>query len=221
MADLRARGEPEPSTSTASRSKAKQLSFGIIPKAVDEYRQFRGELCRPADRAEARQSRSTTSTAATSPAGRLADQLQPAPEPRRPAAGSSDRETIWALPRTPLQIRRLRPNTAAAPRPRWSAIAVAYARDFVAPSLRRRPPTEEEAEALRELDDVLATRLAGRTTTRRGDPEPHLRNRQGALRQGAACATGSRRSTKPCSARARARAWAASSRFTGSTTAAS
>ena len=33
--------------------------------------------------------------------------------------------------------------------------AVAYARDFVAPSLKRRKPTPEEAEALRELDALL------------------------------------------------------------------
>jgi lysyl-tRNA synthetase class 1 len=35
-------------------------------------------------------------------------------------------------------------------------LAVNYARDFVAPTLRRRAPTEVEAEALRDLDSELA-----------------------------------------------------------------
>jgi len=33
---------------------------------------------------------------------------------------------------------------------------VNYARDFVAPTLKRRPPSKIEAEALRDLDDELA-----------------------------------------------------------------
>jgi lysyl-tRNA synthetase class 1 len=36
------------------------------------------------------------------------------------------------------------------------ALAVNYARDFVAPNLKRRPPTPEEAAALRDLDSHLA-----------------------------------------------------------------
>ena len=35
-------------------------------------------------------------------------------------------------------------------------LAVNYARDFVAPSLQRRAPNAMEAEALRDLDRVLA-----------------------------------------------------------------
>src|SRR5439155_3891759 len=35
-------------------------------------------------------------------------------------------------------------------------LAVNYARDFVAPELKRRPPTEVEAAALRDLDSELA-----------------------------------------------------------------
>ena len=38
-------------------------------------------------------------------------------------------------------------------------LAVNYARDLVVPTLKRRPPTEMEAEALRDLDSELA-RLA-------------------------------------------------------------
>ena len=36
--------------------KAKSLHLGVIPRAVDEYWQFRGNYAEPADRAEARQS---------------------------------------------------------------------------------------------------------------------------------------------------------------------
>ncbi len=36
--------------------KAKSLHIGVIPRAVDEYYQFRGNYAGPADRAEARQS---------------------------------------------------------------------------------------------------------------------------------------------------------------------
>jgi lysyl-tRNA synthetase class 1 len=35
-------------------------------------------------------------------------------------------------------------------------LAVNYARDFVAPNLKRRPPSDAEAEALRDLDSELA-----------------------------------------------------------------
>jgi lysyl-tRNA synthetase class 1 len=36
------------------------------------------------------------------------------------------------------------------------ALAVNYARDFVVPTLKRRPPTAEESAALRDLDSELA-----------------------------------------------------------------
>jgi lysyl-tRNA synthetase class 1 len=36
------------------------------------------------------------------------------------------------------------------------ALAVNYARDFVVPSLKRRPPSAEEAAALRDVDSELA-----------------------------------------------------------------
>ena len=56
MADLWHRRRASPSTSIASRSKAKSLHMGVIPRAVDDYWQFRGNYAGPADRAEARQS---------------------------------------------------------------------------------------------------------------------------------------------------------------------
>ena len=56
MADATAARRASPSTSTASRKQAKSLHLGVIPRAVDEYWQFRGNYPEPADRAEARQS---------------------------------------------------------------------------------------------------------------------------------------------------------------------
>ena len=44
-------------------------------------------------------------------------------------------------------------------------LAVNYARDFVAPTLQRRAPTETEAEALRDLDAELAKLPADATAS--------------------------------------------------------
>jgi lysyl-tRNA synthetase class 1 len=67
--------------------------------------------------------------------------------------GVGDRDTIWAF------LHRYDPRLTPATQPELDELvghAVAYARDFVAPSLKRRPPTPQEAEALRELDALLA-----------------------------------------------------------------
>jgi len=68
--------------------------------------------------------------------------------------GVSDRETIWAF------LHRYNAELSPKTQPELDRLvghAVTYARDFVTPSLRRRAPTAEEAEALRELDDLLAS----------------------------------------------------------------
>ncbi len=79
--------------------------------------------------------------------------------------------------------------------------ALAYARDFVAPTLQRRAPEPHEAEALRQLDTQLAALPAGRrprtsrtSSMRSARPTPSRR-----------CATGSRRCTRRCWVRRRAR----------------
>jgi lysyl-tRNA synthetase class 1 len=84
--------------------------------------------------------------------------------------------------------------------------ALAYHRDFVAPTLARRAPDEREAGALADLDATMPGPRRSRTRCMRQARPP------GSSR----CATGSRRCTKPCSDRARGRAWAASSRSTAS-----
>jgi lysyl-tRNA synthetase class 1 len=132
--------------------KAKQLSFGIIPKAVDEYWQFLGNY--PNQPIEQKLG---------NPVHHIhAGDVPEAPLPISFALllnlaslpGVGDRETIWAF------LHRYNPELSPETEPHLDRLvghAVTYARDFVAPSLRRRPPTPEEAEALRELDALLAT----------------------------------------------------------------
>ena len=131
--------------------KAKQLSFGIIPKAVDEYYQF----------------------LAAYPGQALDKQLGnpvhhvhagDVPEVKLPVSfalllniaslpGVGDRETIWSF------LHRYKPELTPENSPaldRLVGYAVEYGSRFVAPWLRRRPPTPGEAELLRELDSALA-----------------------------------------------------------------
>jgi lysyl-tRNA synthetase class 1 len=131
--------------------KAKQLSFGVIPRAVDEYQQFlaaypnqvwKERLGNPVHHIHA---------------GKV-------PEARIPlsfalllnlaaVASSDDKELLWAF------VRRYAPEVAPETHPEVDALigyAAAYFRDFVKGSLRRRAPDEREAEALRDLDAQLA-----------------------------------------------------------------
>ena len=132
--------------------KAKQLSFGVIPKAVDEYYQFLAaypgqawdkRLGNPVHHVHA-----GDVPAADMPVS-FALLLNIASLP-----GVADRETIWSF------VNRYKPELTPESSPaldRLVGFAVAYAQRFVAPTLKRRPPTAEEAEALRELDALLAS----------------------------------------------------------------
>ena len=131
--------------------KAKQLSFGIIPKAVDEYYQFLAAY--PGQEVDKKLGNPVHHVhGGKVPAARLpisfALLLNLASLP-----GVGDRDTIWAFLNR--YDERLTPE-AEPELDRLVDYAVAYARDFVAPSLQRRPPTPEEAAALRELDSLLA-----------------------------------------------------------------
>jgi lysyl-tRNA synthetase class 1 len=130
--------------------RAKQLSFGIIPKAVDEYYQFLAAYPdQPWDK-------------------RLGNPVHhvhagKVPEARMPISfalllniaslpGIGDRDTIWSF------LKRYNPDLSPEASPELDRLvghAVAYGCRFVAPALRRRPPTAEEAAALRELDELL------------------------------------------------------------------
>ena len=131
--------------------KAKQLSFGIIPKAVDEYYQFLAAYPdQPWDK-------------------RLGNPVHhvhagKVPEARMPlsfalllnlvaVSSTDDKDLLWGF------VRRYAPDASPATHPELDALighALAYFRDFVAGSLRRRPPEPNEAEALRDLDARLA-----------------------------------------------------------------
>jgi lysyl-tRNA synthetase class 1 len=67
--------------------------------------------------------------------------------------GVGDKETAWKF------VQRYAPGTSPEQNPEMDkliALAVNYARDFVVPTLKRRPPTAEESAALRDLDSELA-----------------------------------------------------------------
>ncbi|HET9429065.1 MAG TPA: lysine--tRNA ligase [Allosphingosinicella sp.] len=131
--------------------KAKQLSFSVIPKAVDEYYQF----------------------LAAYPGQELDKKLGnpvhhvhhgDVPAARMPisfalllnlvaVASTDDKDLLWGF------VKRYCPEASPASHPELDRLldfALAYFRDFIVNSLRHRPPTEIEAGALRDLDSRLA-----------------------------------------------------------------
>lgn len=74
--------------------------------------------------------------------------------------GVGDKATAWRF------VQRYAPGTTPETDPELDTLiglAVNYARDFVAPTLVRRAPTETEAAALRDLDAELAA-MSGDTS---------------------------------------------------------
>jgi lysyl-tRNA synthetase class 1 len=130
--------------------RAKQLSFGVIPKAVDEYYQFLAQY--PGQEVDKKLGNPVHHIHG----GNVPTELLPISFALllnlASLPGVGDRDTIWAF------LSRSNPKLTPAAEPQLDRLvdyAVAYARDFVAPSLRRRAPTAEEAAALRELDELL------------------------------------------------------------------
>jgi lysyl-tRNA synthetase class 1 len=131
--------------------RAKSLHIGVIPRAVDEYWQFRGnypnqpieqKLGNPVHHIHGGKVPETTLPLTY---GLLLNLVS--------LPGVGDKETVWKF------VQRYAPGTSAQTHPELDeliALAVNYGRDFVAPTLRRRSPTEMEAEALRDLDNELA-----------------------------------------------------------------
>jgi lysyl-tRNA synthetase class 1 len=132
--------------------KAKSLHIGVIPRAVDDYFQFRGNY--PNQPIEQKLGNPVHHIHGGSKV----------PEGVPPVTyglllnlvslpGVGDRETAWRF------VQRYAPGTSPEANPELDnliALAVNYARDFVAPGLKRRPPSKEEAAALRDLDAKLA-----------------------------------------------------------------
>ena len=141
---------------------AKQLHPGVIPRAVDDYWQFRERLAeQPLDQQLG------------NPAWHLLRANGGAQGADAPGAGDSlpvtyglllnlagvlgaaaTREQMWSY------LANYLPDADPAAHPELAVLvdsALAYNRDFVAPTLERRAPAPNEAEALRALDEALAT----------------------------------------------------------------
>jgi lysyl-tRNA synthetase class 1 len=132
--------------------KAKSLHLGLIPRAVDDYWQFRGTY--PLQPIEQKLG---------NPVHHIHRGNVPAPHSLPltfglllnlvSLPGVNDAETAWKF------VKRYAPETSPESHPALDtliSLAVNYARDFVAPNLQRRAPTEAESAALRELDVELA-----------------------------------------------------------------
>jgi len=131
--------------------RAKSLHIGVIPRAVDEYLQFRGnypnqpveqKLGNPVHHIHAGKVPAETLPLTY---GLLLNLVS--------LPGVADKETAWKF------VQRYAPGTSPDSDPELDeliGLAVNYARDFVTSDLKRRAPSEMEAEALRDLDSELA-----------------------------------------------------------------
>jgi lysyl-tRNA synthetase, class I len=136
--------------------KAKQLSFSIIPRAVDEYHQFLAAY--PGQQWDKRLGNPVHHVHAGA--------VPPARMPLSFAlllnlvgvASTDDKALLWAF------VKRYAPEASPETHPELDALigyALTYFRDFVAGSLRKRPPDEREGRALRDLDARLAAMPEG------------------------------------------------------------
>ena len=132
--------------------KAKSLHIGVIPRAVDEYWQFRGNY--PAQPIEQKLG---------NPVHHIHGGKVPEPQTLPltyglllnlvSLPGVHNPDTAWKF------VKRYAPETSPethAELDELIGLAVNYACDFVVPTLKRRAPTDMEAEALRDLDSELA-----------------------------------------------------------------
>ncbi|MEO6040269.1 MAG: lysine--tRNA ligase [Croceibacterium sp.] len=163
---------------------AKSLHIGVIPRAVDEYWQFRAKIPeQPLEQqlgnpvwhllqatrvlAHAGTSGGTVHTGAPAVAGA---QLPPGAGDTLPVSfglllnlvgvlgADASAEQVWSY------LGNYIPGAAEADHPELAALiaaALAYNRDYVAPTLIRRAPRANEAAALRALDAVLTEAAPG------------------------------------------------------------
>ena len=132
--------------------KAKSLHIGVIPRAVDDYLQFRGNYhAQPVDQ-------KLGNPVHHIHGGKVPDSVLPLTYGLllnlASLPGVGDKATAWKF------VQRYAPGTAPDTDPELDTLiglAVNYARDFVAPTLQRREPTDTERAALTELDAALAT----------------------------------------------------------------
>jgi lysyl-tRNA synthetase class 1 len=131
--------------------RAKSLHLGVIPRAVDEYWQFRTNY--PIQALEQKLGNPVHHIHA----GKVPERTLPLTYGLLlnlvSLPGCADRDTAWKF------VQRYAPGTSPETDPELDeliGVAVNYARDFVAPTLARRAPSELEAAALRDLDAELA-----------------------------------------------------------------
>jgi lysyl-tRNA synthetase class 1 len=132
--------------------RAKSLHIGVIPRAVDEYWQFRGNYAgQPLEQ-------QLGNPVHHIHAGKVPDSKLPLTYGLLlnlvSLPGVADRETAWKF------VQRYAPGTSPETDSELDeliGLAVNYARDFVVPTLKRRAPTQVESEALRDLDSELAS----------------------------------------------------------------
>ncbi|MGI8706420.1 MAG: lysine--tRNA ligase [Sphingomicrobium sp.] len=131
--------------------KAKSLHIGVIPRAVDDYWQFRANY--PSQPVEQKLGNPVHHIHA----GDMPEQTLPVTYGLLlnlvSLPGCADKETAWKF------VQRYAPGTSPESDPELDeliGLAVNYARDFVVPTLKRRAPDANEAEALRDLDLELA-----------------------------------------------------------------
>jgi len=131
--------------------RAKSLHIGVIPRAVDEYWQFRERY--PDQPIEQKLGNPVHHIHA----GRVPEKTLPLTYGLLlnlvSLPGCADRQTVWKF------VQRYAPGTSPDSDPELDqliGLAVNYARDFVVPTLERRPPSKHEGAALRDLDSQLA-----------------------------------------------------------------
>ena len=131
--------------------KAKSLHIGVIPRAVDEYFQFRGNYAgQPVEQ-------KLGNPVHHIHGGKVPETVLPLTYGLllnlASLPGVGDKDTAWRF------VQRYAPGTSPETNPDLDhliGLAVNYARDFVAPTLKRRPPVGVEVAALNELDAALA-----------------------------------------------------------------
>ncbi|WP_374943677.1 lysine--tRNA ligase [Sphingomonas sp.] len=140
--------------------KAKSLHMGVIPRAVDDYWQFRANYAGQ----DAKQKLGNPVHHIHD--GKVPDEALPVTFGLllnlASLPGVGDRDTLWRF------LQRYDPALSPEGNPaldRLIGYAVAYARDFVAPGLQRRAPSPAEAAALRDLDTLLAEPQEGDLAT--------------------------------------------------------
>ena len=141
---------------------AKQLHIGVIPKAVDDYWQFRGALAaQPLDKQLgnpvwhlARTNGGFTGSEAPGAGDQLPVTYGLLLNLVGVLGADATREQVWSY------LGNYVADADPAQHPALDNLvttALAYNRDFVAPTLVKRAPTASEVAALRALDDHLAS----------------------------------------------------------------